>query len=319
MARGVSLLGIIHNPASRKNNGRAPVDMGALGNRVMLRRPATHAALEAALAEFAERKVDVLVIDGGDGTIRDVLSAASLHFEHIPPLALLASGKTNVIAADVGTWGSGERALAALVAKLAASEGMAGPRRECRVAMRVAMGEARHLGFVLGVGAFRRAVELSKRGVGEGAGARLRTAAALGRSLLAAIAGPQRAEWRAGEPLSVSVGAAGVCEESRRFLFLATTLERFMLGVWPFWGEGEGALRYLDVEAPPQRLSRALVPVLRSRPTHWMEEAGYRSGRASTLRLRLGDPFILDGEAFRAGPDGMVSIEAGPTVEFLAP
>ena len=315
----MSLLSIIHNPASRKNSGRAPFDMAALGDRVMLRRPATHAALDAALAEFAERKIDLLVIDGGDGTIRDVLSAACLHFERIPPPALLASGKTNVIAADVGAWGSGEKAMVALVVRLAAPQEMGGLRHEHRAAMRVAAGEARRLGFVLGVGAFRRAVELSKRGVGEGAGALLRTAAVIGRSLLAAIAGPQRTEWRAGTPLRVSVGAADAGKETRRFLFLATTLEHFMLGVWPFWGEGEGTLRHLDVEAPPKRLSRALVPALRGRPKPWMEEAGYRSGRASMLRLRLAEPFIFDGEAFEAGPDRVVTIEAGPMIEFLSP
>ncbi len=86
-----------------------------------------------------------------------------------------------------------------------------------------------------------------------------------------------------------------------------------------FWNADGKPLRYLDVDAPPPRLGSALLPALRGRPTPWMKAAGYRSGSAERISLRLSEPFILDGEAFEPGPDGKVSIGAGPAVEFLAP
>src|SRR3546814_12209371 len=44
-----------------------------------------------------------LVVDGGDGTVRDVISAAPAAFgDRMPRMAILPSGKTNALALDLG-------------------------------------------------------------------------------------------------------------------------------------------------------------------------------------------------------------------------
>jgi hypothetical protein len=104
-----------------------------------------------------------------------------------------------------------------------------------------------------------------------------------------------------------------------RFLFLATTLDRLMMDLWPFWGEGAGGLKFLDIEAPPKWLSRALLPALKGRPKPWMHDAGYQSGVVEDLEVTLEGRFVLDGEFYRPGPNGKLRLEAGPPVEFLVP
>jgi hypothetical protein len=130
---------------------------------------------------------------------------------------------------------------------------------------------------------------------------------------LAAIAGPSRKLWLNGRPMTVET------KTGPRFLFLATTLDRLMMDLWPFWGEGAGGLKFLDIEAPPKWLSRALLPALKGRPKPWMHDAGYQSGVVEDLEVTLEGRFVLDGEFYRPGPNGKLRLEAGPPVEFLVP
>ena len=104
----------------------------------------------------------------------------------------------------------------------------------------------------------------------------------------------------------------------RRFLLLATTLDRLMLGLRPFWGDGRGAVRWLDVQAPPRRLAAALWAGGRGRPEPWMAAAGYNSGRAERLRVAMDEPFVLDGEVFEPGPGGVL-LSAPDRVAFVSP
>ncbi len=103
-----------------------------------------------------------------------------------------------------------------------------------------------------------------------------------------------------------------------RSLFLATTLHQLILGIWPFWGEGSGPVRYLDIPENPDRLHAAALPLLRGEPTPWMLDAGYRSGMADELRLRLEDPFIVDGERFDPpAAGGELILRPGTALDFI--
>lgn len=314
----MTLVGIVRNPRSRRNRGRPAVDPARLGGRAILREPATLAELEDVCREFADRDVALIAIDGGDGTVRDVLSAARSAFRELPPVAFLASGKTNILAGNSGSWGTGERALERLVE--AAGADLAGRRRHRLASMSVSFANRRLTGFVLGTGAFRRAVALADHGVADPIGlGPARVAAGIGRGVLSLGRRADRRQWLAGTPMRVSIDRHGPDRAHPRLIFMATTLRRFTLGVWPFWNHDGHPLRYLDIAAPPPRLAAALLPALRGRPKPWMAQAGYRSGSANRLAIRLGEAFVLDGEAYAPGPDGLVTIEAGPVVEFVAP
>jgi hypothetical protein len=173
-------------------------------------------------------------------------------------------------------------------------------------------------GMFVGAAGFTRATNLSVRvvregGIEEGAG----VAATLVSVMAQVFGGAERDQWLRGDPMSVAP-LGGAAEARDRFMFIATTLNRLVLGLWPFWGEGEG-VRFLDVDARPRRLASALPAVLRGRPRPWMAEAGYRSGVAPGLDLTLHHPFVIDGELFEAGPGGRVRLSAGQTLDFVTP
>ena len=302
-------VGVVHNPRSHANMGRSAAYWAP--DDVMLVRPATREALEIDLRAFAARGVQLLVIDGGDGTIRDVLSLLPRAFGETPPLiAILPSGKTNVLAIDLGVPRGWTLKAALIVAR--------SPQAviKYRAPLEVAWDDGRPTlrGFVFGLGAFVRATRMSKSvnrlGVFQGLSVALTVAGAAAGALM----GGARDHWRAGVPLSLTIDGQ-LAPAGLRFLLMATTLKRLPLGLKPFGPPREG-LKALDVDAPPRRLLAALVTLLSGRDPAWLPRLGYRRGDARRLHVQTSEAFVLDGEVYD-GAGGM-TVSLGPGLRFLA-
>ncbi|MCR6632819.1 MAG: hypothetical protein NVV74_23790 [Magnetospirillum sp.] len=246
-------------------------------------------------------------MDGGDGTVREVVTAL-VELDWRPRLLVLPSGKINLIARDVGF----ARPRPDHFARLAGGAVQVRRRR----LLRLDHAGGTSFGMLLGAAGFRLAWEMANRHLHRhGLASRMAVAAVLAVSLAQTAGGGL---FAAGEPMRVRVDNGEVTGGSR-FLLLATTLNRLMMGLWPFWGEGASELRVLDMAAPPQRLLAALPRLARGRPAPWMERAGYRSARAQRVEIELPGPVILDGEPFFPGMDGRLVLSLGPEMEFIRP
>lgn len=302
-------VGVVHNPRSHANMGRsaeywAPDD-------VMLVRPATREALEVDLRAFAARGVELLVIDGGDGTIRDVLSLLPRAFGETPPLiAILPSGKTNVLAIDLGV----QRGWALREALIAARSPQAVIKHRAPLEVSWDDGRASMRGFVFGLGAFVRATNMSKSVNRMGAFHGLSVGLTLAGAAAGALFGGARDHWREGVLVELSIDGQPAPKGSR-FLLMATTLKRLPLGIKPFGPPREG-LKALDVDAQPKRLLNAMVTLLSGGDAPWLARRGYRRGDAKSLRIQTCDAFVLDGEVYEAS--GGMTVALGPTLRFLA-
>lgn len=311
-------IGIIINPRSHGNrNGWAQLDaLLARNPKVARAAPANPADLVRTLKDFAAATVDLLVISGGDGTLRDVLSALPEAYPGaMPDVALLSAGNTNLVARALGSPRNGHRLLERLL-KAAETGGL---RRRTYPFLEVSwVGQPDRQpirGFFLGAAAFvesKRVADTDMRryGLHQGLAVFLTTA-------LTALRTLSGSGEKTGGPMQVSVDGGPPCE-ANRFLLLATTLDRLMLGIWPFWGGGGGHIRLLDVRSPPARLGAALLAVALRRPRPWMASNGYRSGRAHQLRIQSDQPFVLDGEVFDPGPHGILISSPG-AVTFVCP
>ena len=151
-------VGVIYNPRSHRNLG-ADFDCG-LCPHVHIAQPRERGQLPLALTEFAERGIDLLVINGGDGTVRDVLTCGQAIFgDDWPAIAVLPKGKTNALTVDLGVpddW-SLQDAIDAL------DHGNRVYRRPMAVSAAEEPGKApgisRVAGFILGAGAFTKATQ----------------------------------------------------------------------------------------------------------------------------------------------------------------
>ncbi len=314
-------LGLIRNPFSHRNKaggGDLPADAARLFGDLVAS-PDTPDKLVKALRGFAHGGVETIVVDGGDGTVREVLTALPQAYGAAPPaLAILAAGKTNLIAADVGTHGYGPRGLAGLVR--AAHEGTLGTRTTRRPVLTLHWPNGEHgpvRGMFMGAGAFTRGTDLAnaaihKAGFTQEIAVALTMAGVLGRALI----GNDSHGWLAGEGFSAAVDDQPALE-GNRFLFLATTLNKLILGLWPFWDHGTRPLRFLDVAANPPGLLGALPRLMTGRPSASMRNTGaYRSGGAERIDLHLTRPLIMDGETY---PAGRVILSAQDSIRFVQP
>lgn len=316
--QGAVRLGVITNPDARRNRTDHAI-LRALATRPEIPRISYRGDgdLAVSLAEMARGGITDLVVDGGDGTVVAAVSAALRvpEFVRLPRLAVVPSGMTNLIAAEIGVTAPRDavidRLLAASAAALEAATVTHAP-------MRIERGGLPPLhGFLFGAAAFHRGTILSWERV-HPLGATQHAAAGLGilANIWRAVFGADRRAFLDGDAIRVSVDGMRLPGE-RRFLLLLSTLDRLVLGLHPFWGQGEGGIRWLDVTAPPAQLFRALPRALLGRPAAWMEPAGYRSGRASRIRLETDRPFIVDGEVIEPGPDGIVEIVIERPFRFL--
>ena len=302
-------IGIVCNPKAHRNRG-AEYEAGVPGaESVAVAAPRTREALGEVMADFAARGIDLLVIDGGDGTVRDVLTAAANRFgQRWPRVIVIPSGKTNALAIDLGLpegW--------TLVDALAAvTGGRTVERRPVEVSR--AGGGTPVRGFLFGTGVFVDATEAAQHTHRLGAFNGVAVGLALGWTVLQTLFGPKTGIWRAGTPMRLRL-AGQQPEVRRRYLLLASTLGRLPLGLKPF-GPAKRGLRLLSVDAPPKRLWASALAVVAGSEAAWLDRAGYHRLEVTGFDLELSKGFILDGELY---PGGELSVRQGPKLSFVVP
>lgn len=301
-------VGVIHNPRSHSNrNGRCGLErLAALHPQLAFDAPASLADLERTLRRFASEKIDLLVISGGDGTLRDVLTALPAAYPDGPPdLAILAAGNTNLAARALGISGTGPQGLQRLLTAVRHDRLR---RSDCRLLEVSWIGQPERMpvrGFFFGAAAFAEGkriadIEIHRRHLHKGLAVAVTAATMVVRILFGDSDGLKR-----GTPMRISLDDAPP-RDADRFLLMATTLDRLMLGLWPFWGHGNGGIHWLDIEARPKRLVATLLATAIRRPGRWMARKGYRSDHVFRVRILLRQSFVLDGEFFDPGPDGIL-------------
>lgn len=280
--------------------------------------PVDHDALEADLVRFAQAGVELIAIDGGDGTVRDVVS--SIHHaypDEWPVFALLPSGKTNVIAGHVGGFGTGMNGWRSLVE--AQDVGRLTEFQKKCPALEVSWPGRSELmcrGFLFGCAAFTDGVKMANdsihpMGIAKG----LAVAIAIGGILRRALTKRSKHRNESGELGQVLVDGAQV-NGDRHFLVLASTLNRLTMGIKPFWDEGRGDVHWLDISAPAKRLAIGGVMIALGKRQEWMVRDGYASGRAEGIDLKFKSPFVLDGETYDS--HGHVRISASRPITFVS-
>ncbi|MBK0400286.1 hypothetical protein H0I76_13890 [Limibaculum sp. M0105] len=302
-------IGLIRNRASTRNRRAAS---GAPPAGVLFHETRSLDELTGALTALHAAGTDLLILDGGDGTVREVVTRLpDIWNGALPRLGLLAHGNTNLIARKTGA-ARGEEGLAQLIA--AARGGKLSDRRLDMLEIE-REGAPTVRGFIAGWGVYETGTRLAAEEIAARGGGQV--ALAVLSMLRRALVGREAAAIRRGVPASLRVDGQEL-PGGPRFAGLVTSLPgRLVMGLNPFWGEGEGGLRWLDVAAPARRLVLAAPFALMGRPRRWMGEAGYRSGRAERLDLALEGGLVIDGERFAAGPQGRVRFSVTRSVTFV--
>lgn len=312
--------GLISNPLSQQNRKkiervRASVERSP---GLAYEELAAITDIPAILSRFAKAGIELVIVNGGDGTVQAVLTSLinDKPFATLPAVSILPMGMTNQIAHDVGLRGRPHATLPRFIKRLQAN----GPRSSAvRSVLSLSDGQAppRH-GMFFGNGAFYRGTLLARKEIHPlGVERTVAVGAALGVFLGRALFKPGALESvYAGETMNVQLDDDPAWR-GEALLVLATTLQHGIYGIYPFWGEAKAPLRVTRLPFPPERLGRAALPIVFGWERAWLKDYGYVSASGRCLSLQAFGPSMLDGETIDTAPGARLFLEAGPDIRFV--
>lgn len=313
--------GLISNPLSQQNRKKIERVRDAVRRAPGLAYEELTAITDipAILSRFARAGIELVLVNGGDGTVQAVLTSLvnDRPFASLPALALLPMGMTNQIAHDVGLRGRPYTVLPRLLRRLQNQ----GPRTmHTRAVLSLTDGTAppRH-GMFFGNGAFHRGTLLARKEIHPlGVERTAAVGAALGVFISRALFKPGALETvYVGETMTMQLDEEPAWRGDA-LMVMATTLQHGIYGIYPFWGESAGPLRFTRLPFPPERLGRAALPIVFGWERPWFREFGYVSGGGRSLSLQAFGPSMLDGETIDTAPGARLRLEAGPEITFIA-
>ncbi len=307
---------LVRNPTSTRNVRRGPVQPAAGTAEVIEIEAACLDDLSDGLRAAHRAGASLVLVAGGDGSVREVLSRIPEIWEPpFPGIGILPRGNTNLIARATG--------------------GLTAPDAIDRVLDRLRNGPALHRrghpvlhigypaserpplrGVMMGWGAYAAGTRIAHEEMTARGPAQI--ALAILSVLRRATFGADGRAIRRGVPAAIGADRAPGPPQ-RRLLGLAAAIDGpLIVGLNPFWGSGPGRIRWLDIAAPARQLLLAAPFLARGAPRRWMTASGYTSGRAERIELALDTPFVLDGDLFPPPDCGHLTITVEDRFAFVS-
>lgn len=312
----MSRLGIINNVQAGRTRARlAEVRALVADCNADVREVGDLPSIVSATRELLAAGVDLLAVNGGDGTAQAVITELQRHDDKSPQLAILPGGTTNLTAHDL----NGRLGIRTALRSLARQHTRPADTRRLvsRPLLAVSMaGASTEYGFFLGAGAILAGMRHFREHVGSRG---LRDELAAGLSLMRGLAGVagREHEWANHETEVHTERHAEFAGPQN--LVLATTLERLLLGLRPWWGLDAAPIHLTALGRQPKSFLRVVPSILRGRShSRATPAAGYRSANVEALTLHAAEGFALDGQIFNPPSGTCASIAATAPEEFLS-
>jgi len=310
-------IGIVNNPGSRRNRRRPRIARRlreALGDDGEILDASTPEELSRALERFRAARIEVLGVNGGDGTLHVVLTAATRVFggEPLPRLLLLPGGALNTVARGNGVRRGPERVLREVLVRRRSGAPLRTVERDL---LRVsADGGEPTFGFLFGTGTL---VSFLEAYYATGRPSPTTAALLVARGLLSALVnGRLAAALTRRERLRVTTDGDEWPDAGYLAVGAGATPD-IGLGFLAFnrCAEQPGFFHAVGVTGSLSQLVRAVPRVRRGAP--WRRRLA-QDEVARTLVVEGDRPrFTVDGDLYRA--ERVVSVETGPGVEIVVP
>lgn len=297
-ARHSPRIGIITNPHARSHAWHRSWGDPQVSERVTTSISEIPAALEAV------RGCEYLLVNGGDGTLGEIVTALAKTGEPLPVLVPTYGGTNNAVAKDVGA-----ARRDAIVCILAGEQGRIIERQLLRV---TCAGRERY-GFIFATGLVVRLTEEYYRGPGVGSA---KAAWVVAKKFAQAVVPLERFRsfWKF-EPNRVSIDNVPMMLPRGAQLSLVSALNQQILFFKPFPHSVEEIAGFnVLVNALPVRAIAADMHRL-SRGTY--SGAGHVAKPASRYELTGTQRYFLDGELYDCGEHDRLTITCGPRARFL--
>jgi hypothetical protein len=296
-------IGMLNNPLSggnRRGLQKIRKAAAAAHPEVFQREVRTPTDVSKTLADFARQEVNVLVVNGGDGTVQAALTAVfdKDYFKTMPALAVLRSaGTTSMIAGDIGLKGPRQSALQRLFSWARTMDGRAAIVQRPVLKVQIPAETEPIYGMFFGAAAIYQATHFCLQKIyAKGVRGELGAGVALARFLLAVLL----RDHKVVSAVPITTRLDQKSEQRQKYLLVfITTLQRLFLGLRPYWGTEQKPLHYTAVGSRPRHMLRALPSLIRGRQGRYVgPDNGYISHNINEVQLTLTSGFNLDGELY---------------------
>jgi diacylglycerol kinase (ATP) len=284
-----------------------------------------------AVGELARAGVDILVVNGGDGTLARTLTemlreGSPFPNGRLPIVAPLRTGRTSMTAYDIGSRRDSRVSIERLLQRVRENRIEQAMVKRAVLRMKLEPDGVDHWGTFFGVGVIYRGTLLTHKmfpkGRSQGAfGSTVVTAGLIAKALTGRgsdIVTPED------DPLTIDSLAVSLddspAERGDFQLLLATTLNRLFAGIRPFWGKGPGGIRYTALGPGCLKQPRDVARVLGGKEPRGLnaEEVTFDSRNVEKLELELDCGISLDGEMFAPVPGRRATLVADHRIRFLS-
>jgi len=262
--------------------------------------------------------IPVIVVNGGDGTLHKVLSflSQSAAQGYAPKLAVMRAGTTNMTFGDIGLKGDLDQLFKDLLAYVSGGKNKV---KECSrpiLRMRIPAENKEVCGMFFGAGAVYSGILYCRQNIHSyGITGEFGPTLAVLRYLL---------DWMTrGKLIQSAVGQVHIKDQSavngEFTVILASTLQRLLGGVYPFWGEGrfKNELALTLIKSNSKKSFISSLQILRGRVPCGKDD-GYISVKTKAVRLMIKGGFTLDGELFGSqDKESEVFLDADAMAHFL--
>jgi len=303
-------IGVITNPRSRRNRRNPALARQLaylLGAQGQLAAPHDFEALHRVAEHFKERRIDILAVNGGDGTTHMALTAflAVYGDTPLPRVALLRGGTMNTMASGVGIRGRPDQLLGQLVQAYHSGQPLRNVQRNCLIVD----GQA---GFLFGNGIVSNFLEVYYEGSEP---TPWKAARLLSQAVLSTIVQGHFFK-RLHRRVSVSVTVDGKRWENTDWLTVGIgTVDNigFRFRPYPRVVDHPGHLEVLGLAGTLGDLARALP---RLRLGRHLEHPSFPNALAKSIVLESEEPmsYMIDGDFHRGGQ--RLEVTVGPPISF---
>jgi diacylglycerol kinase family enzyme len=313
----MSGIAVVSNPRSRQNR-KNPALSGQmsfmLGTRGKVAQPQSREDLVEQARRFRDEGVDIVAVNGGDGTLHVVLTAFLEAYGDtpLPPVAILRGGTMNTIARGLGVRGTPESLLSALLLRYHTDQPMPWTERSI---LRIEGGEKPEYGFLFGnglLGNFLRE-HYAAPNPSPFTAALLLTRAVCS----AAVNGPLI--QRLSAPTECEVEVDGGRWPAQRFLTVTMgTVDDIGFGFRPFYEalRHPGRMHALGFACDALGVVKCLPRIRLAQPIRSPDVYSAVPERV-VLRSPAPMPFMVDGDFHPAGQT--LTVTVGPRIRFLLP
>ena len=317
----MSGIAVVSNPRSGRNRKNPELVRRlafVLGEKGELAQPDGLDRLEDTVRDLKQRDVDIICVNGGDGTVHKLLSALvrvyaagltgrELRAVRLPLIGILKGGTMNTMARNIGLRQGGDKLLGQIVGQYHAEL----PFKTVERNLMVVNGE--EAGCLFGNGVLSRFLEAYYEGGNEGPWKAFTT---MTRTIWSALVGSRFAkDMFAPTPCRVKVDGQPWSPEAYAAV-AAGTMADIGLGFRPFQRalEHPDHMHAIGIYGPPTTVVAAL-PRMRLGLSWNRPDVIDEVARRLTIEADGPQSYMLDGDFLRCGQ--LLTVETGPRVRFI--